>query len=74
MKGITLQQLKADLQNEEAKRAAIIDQGARGFHLGIDQRNNPRKELGERKLWDIGYEKASKAFERVWGRNGGNLR
>ena len=70
MKGITLQQLKADIQSEEAKRAAIIDQGARGYRLGIAPFNNPRKELGERNLWNIGYERAHTAFDRVWGRTG----
>ena len=74
MKGISLQQLKENLQSEEEKRTAIIEQGARGYKLGIEQRNNPRKELGERKLWDIGYDKARKTFDELLRRNGGNLR
>lgn len=71
---VTLEQLKADLQSEEMKRTAIIEQGARGYKLGIEQRNNPRKLEGERKLWDIGYEKARKTFDEMLRRNGGNLR
>ena len=71
---ITLEQLKANIATEEQKRIAIIDQGGLAYRLGIEQRNNPRKELGERKLWDIGYEKARKSFDEMLRRNGGNMR
>jgi hypothetical protein len=74
MKSISLQQLKANLQTEEVKRHAILDQGARGYKLGIEQRNNPRKLEGERKLWDIGWTKARDQFSELLKRNGGDLR
>lgn len=70
---ISLAQLRANIATEEQKRQAIIEQGAAAYKLGIDQRNCPRKELGERKLWDIGYDKARKAFDEMLRRNGGNL-
>jgi hypothetical protein len=70
---ISLEQLKANLATEEQKRQSLIDQGATGYRLGIDQRNNPRKGEGERKLWDIGYEKARKSFDEMLRRNGGHL-
>ena len=70
---ISLAQLKVNIASEEQKRSAIIDQGATGYRLGIEQRNCPRKELGERKLWDIGYEKARKSFDEMLRRNGGHL-
>ena len=70
---ISLTQLKANLATEEQKRQEIIEQGARAFKLGIEQRNCPRKFEGERKLWDIGYEKARKSFDEMLRRNGGNM-
>jgi hypothetical protein len=36
-------------------RDEVIAQGRRAFRMDIDQRNNPRKTDGERKLWDIGW-------------------
>lgn len=59
---ISLAELKANLVTEEQKRNDIIAQGARAYHLGIEQRNNPRKLEGERKLWDIGWTKARDQF------------
>lgn len=55
-------------------RDEVIEQGARGYRLGIEQRNNPRKAEGERKLWDIGWTKARDQFSELLKRNGGNLR
>jgi hypothetical protein len=55
-------------------RDEVIAQGALGYKMGIEQRNNPRKGEGERKLWDIGYEQARKSFDEMLRRNGGNLR
>ena len=70
---ISLAQLKVNIASEELKRNAIIEQGSTGYRLGIEQRNNPRKTEGERKLWDIGYEKARKSFDEMLRRNGGHL-
>jgi hypothetical protein len=70
---ISLEQLRKDIATEEQKRTAIIELGALCYRMGIDQRNNPRKLEGERKLWDIGYDKARKSFDEMLRRNGGHM-
>jgi hypothetical protein len=55
-------------------REEIIALGALGYKMGIEKRNNPRKTEGERKLWDIGYDQASKSFADLLRRNNGDLR
>ena len=54
-------------------RDEVIAAGAAAYRLGIEQRNNPRKGEGERKLWDIGYEQARKSFDEMLRRNGGHM-
>jgi hypothetical protein len=71
---ISLMQLKANLQSEEDKRQALIDQGRRAYKLGIEEVNCPLKELSERKLWSLGWTKARNEFLELLRRNGGNMR
>lgn len=55
-------------------RDEMIEQGARAYRMGIELRNNPRREDGKRKLWEIGWTKARNAFDELLKRNGGTLR
>jgi len=63
-----LGEVKEHLKKEAESRDAIIAQGQRAFRMGIEKRNNPRKEQGERNLWDIGYDAASRGFDKLFPR------
>lgn len=61
-KAISLQQLKQDLKTEQQKRDALVEQGARAYRLGIEERNCPLNEDSGRKLWLEGYTKEREKF------------
>jgi ribosome modulation factor len=61
-KAISLQQLRSDLRTEQAKRDALVDQGRRAYHLGIEERDCPLNEPSQRKLWSDGWRIARDKF------------
>ena len=73
MKGISLAQLKTELISEEAKRAALVNQGRRAYRLGIDARNCPLNNLSEQNLWNEGYRLELESFNAMLKRNMGNM-
>jgi hypothetical protein len=68
---VSLQQLKSQMASEEQKRQEIMDGGARAYRLGIEKSNCPLKELSERNLWNLGYDKSKKEFEALFSRRVG---
>jgi hypothetical protein len=52
---------------------SIIDAGRRGYSLGIEFRDNPRRTDRERKLWEEGWKLEEQKFRAMLARNGGNL-
>jgi hypothetical protein len=71
---VSLQELKAEIITEAAKREAVVAQGARAYQLGIELYNNPVSAEGPRKLWEIGWTKARDTFNELLRRNGGTMR
>lgn len=52
---------------------AVVQQGRRAYHLGIEQRSNPLNRQLERELWDKGWENARDKWTALLRRNGGFL-
>ena len=55
-------------------REEVINQGRRAYRMMIEQRANPRKPEGERKLWDIGWAQERDSFAALLKKNEGSLR
>lgn len=61
-KAISLQQLRSDMQTEQAKRDALVEQGGRAYRMGIEERDCPLNDPSQRKLWSEGYRIAREKF------------
>jgi ribosome modulation factor len=59
----TLQQLKQDMQTQQAARERLINKGKTCFRMGIDLNRCPEKELSARGLWEEGWRRAEAAFK-----------
>ena len=67
---LTLGEFKTHLATEEAKRAALVAQGALAYHMGIEQRDCPfpLKDLSSHNLWNEGYRIARNKFSAMLAR------
>jgi len=59
---ISLEQLKSNLAEEQAKRDAVVAKGAMCYRMGILRTNNPEKDFSKRDLWGAGWEAARAKF------------
>lgn len=71
---ISLQQLKSQIQTEQSKRDALVEQGGRAYRMGIEKHNCPLSDLSARQLWSEGWEKAKKQFESMFPSREGRSR
>lgn len=72
-KPVSLTELKTQMMSEEQKRQSLQDKGAAAYRLGIERHNCPLKDLSERNLWTLGYDKSKKEFEAMFSRRGERL-
>jgi ribosome modulation factor len=62
------------MATEQQKRDALVEQGGRAYHLGIERHNCPLNEPSSRQLWVEGWDKAKKAFEALFPAREGRSR
>lgn len=63
MKSQVLEQVKANLQREQASNDKIAAKGKLAYRMGIERRNNPENGPVARTVWERGYDAAQKEFE-----------